>query len=375
LIYFMIENRDRELWSRLLVASALHDWGISSIIGSQRVLAPNLESLPVGCVVFKGENKAMRGWMETAKRAGHNIAVMDEEGLAVRCPVHFRKDILRCLPVDVTYVANEWQAEHAINGKWTGNPRLDLLKRPEIYGEPDRSGYLLVNTNTSGANPRGGDIKAYHAMCVSAGVFDSREQFIAHIEHDWTCIRKVREFIEAYDGEVVIRPHPGENPDPWLNLYRGNPRVHVAVTGNHVQWMRGARCVLHTGCTTALEAAHMGVPSVSLLVGDHDDAVFATNYPPFPSTADIGEALDLVEAAEVPSVGSDGEAHKRIATDLVPRAGESRAVELAYTAVSGVDPYFLSKAKMGLTDLRDFCGKWGLDLPIRQIGDSVFQAG
>jgi len=28
-----------------------------------------------------------------------------------------------------------------------------------------------------------------------------------------------------------------------------------------------------------------------------------------------------------------------------------------------------------LTDLRDFCGKWGLDLPIRQIGDSVFQAG
>lgn len=375
MIYFMIENRDRELWSRILVASELYGEGISSVIGSQRVLAPNIETLPKGCVVFKGENKAMRGWMGAAKNAGHGIAVMDEEGLAVRCPVHFRSDILPGLPVDVTYVANKWQAEHAINGKWTGNPRLDLLKKPEIYGEPERGGYLLVNTNTSGANPRGGDIKAYHAMCMSAGVFDTREQFIAHIEHDWACVRKIREFIEAYDGDVVIRPHPGENPDPWLNLYRGNPRVRVAMTGNHIQWMRGATCILHTGCTTALEAACMGIPSVSLLVGDHDDTVFATNYPPFPSTGDISEAVHLVAAATVPSVDSDGEAHRRIAADLVSRAGENHAVELTYTNVAGVDPYFMAKAKMGLSDLREFAGKWGLDLPIREIGDSVFQVG
>jgi len=373
LIYFMVENRDRELWSRLLVAAALHEQGISSVIGSQRVLGPNLEFLPKGCVVFKGANKAMRGWMTAAK--DHNIAVMDEEGLAVRCPVHFRSDICPGLPVDVTYVANEWQAEHAINGKWTGNPRLDLLKKPEIYGEPERGGYLLVNTNTGGANPRGGDIKQYYAMCVSAGVYDNREDFIAHIEHDWASIRKIREFIEAYDGDVVIRPHPGENPDPWLNLYRGNPRVHVAVTGNHVQWMRGAKCVLHTGCTTALEAACIGVPAVSLLVGDHDDTVFATNYPPFASTGDISEALHMVATAEVAKVANDGLAHRRIAEDLVGRAEANSVVELRYTAIAGVDPYFVAKAKMGLNDLKGFCGKWGLDLPLREIGESTFQVG
>lgn len=371
----MVENRDRELWSRLLVAGALHERGISSVIGSQRVLAPNLDTLPTGCVVFKGENKAMGGWMGLAKSAGHAIAVMDEEGLAIRCPAHFRKDICPGLPVDVTYVANEWQAEHAINGKWTGNPRLDLLKKPEVYGEPERGGYLLVNTNSSGANPREGSIKNYYAMCLSAGVFDDREGFIAHLEHDWACVRKIREFIAAYDGDVVIRPHPGESPDPWLNLYRDNPKVRVATRGNHIQWIRGARCVLHTGCTTALEAACLDIPSVSLLVGDHDDSVFTTNHDPFASTGDISEALHMVATAQAANVDSDGLAHRRIAEDLAPRAGARSEIELTYTAVSGVDPYFVAKAKMGLTDLRDFCGKWGLDLPLREIGDSVFQVG
>ena len=83
----------------------------------------------------------------------------------------------------------------------------------------------------------------------------------------------------------------------------------------------------------------------------------------------------MVATAQAANVDSDGLAHRRIAEDLAPRAGARSEIELTYTAVSGVDPYFVAKAKMGLTDLRDFCGKWGLDLPLREIGDSVFQVG
>ena len=396
----MIENRDRELWSRLLIAAALHEAGVSSVVGSQRLMGPNLEDLPQGCVVFKGMNKAQRAGVERAKRSGHVTAAIDEEGLNICDPAHYRRDIAANIGIHISFVSQKWQEDHAPGGMLTGNPRLDLLHRPEVFGEPalwrkkgeERGDYVLINTNSGGGNPKIGSIREYHGMCESIGYFEDREDFLDHIRHDWANIRNIRAFIEAYiescDGYILLRPHPSENPDPWFDLYRGHPRVSVTPDGSHVQMIKGAKCLVHTGCTTAIEAAHVGVPSVSILAGDYDDEVFASNHEPFSSTGDIFKAVSMVmDAPPVGSrisgedrkvflqeFGSDGIAHRRIAERLAPLSGQKEAVTLKHTEAHG-EEYFKAKGRFDGSDIKAFCGKWGLDLPHRQIGESVYQLG
>lgn len=156
----------------------------------------------------------------------------------------------------------------------TGCPRFDLyaprwrevLLDTVADGAPARP-RILVNTNFSIVNPR----------------FTSSEENIAvyHAELGWS-----RERLATYTGiereaiaatidlarliavrfpacTVVVRPHPHESPEPYRAALAGVPNVELNVDGPVQPQIFRAAAVVQRSCTTAIEAALAGVPTLS----------------------------------------------------------------------------------------------------------------
>jgi hypothetical protein len=62
---------------------------------------------------------------------------------------------------------------------------------------------------------------------------------------------------------LVVRPHPSEGHEAWDAAAAGCGNVVVAFEGSVVPWLVGARALIHNGCTTAVEAAVLGTPSLA----------------------------------------------------------------------------------------------------------------
>ena len=69
---------------------------------------------------------------------------------------------------------------------------------------------------------------------------------------------------EAFpEQHIVLRPHPSENHEPWLAIKERHPNLQVINEGSVVPWLLAASVLVANGCTTLIEAAVLGLPSVN----------------------------------------------------------------------------------------------------------------
>ena len=54
--------------------------------------------------------------------------------------------------------------------------------------------------------------------------------------------------------DIVLRPHPAEDPKVWQTYLQNIPNVHVIREGSISAWVKNAFVIMHNGCTTAIEA-------------------------------------------------------------------------------------------------------------------------
>ena len=59
---------------------------------------------------------------------------------------------------------------------------------------------------------------------------------------------------------VIVRPHPSEECTTWRRELNGFSNIHVCREGNVINWILGSRAVIHSGCTTGIEAFVAEVP-------------------------------------------------------------------------------------------------------------------
>jgi surface carbohydrate biosynthesis protein len=291
-----VENQVRELDPKLLLACVAVRRGFTCIVGSHRKIDLGIASLPKSvylCKSFTARNLAMFRIMH---RLGHRIVSWDEEAL-----VHLPADMYfarRLSPASLRYVsrlfawgddnARLWRRYPQMPGDKpihiTGNPRGDLL-RPElraVYAEDAarlRRTYgdiILVNTNFNHVNAFAPQQNLFRpprregekAPTGKAATGMSREFAEALRRHKQTLFDHFKAIIPALDAAfpnctVVVRPHPTENPDVYHRIAARCRRVRVINEGNVVPWLIASRVLLHNGCTTAVEAYGLGVPTVS----------------------------------------------------------------------------------------------------------------
>ncbi len=291
-----VENQVRELDPKLLLACIAARRGFVSIIGSHREIDFRIAAFPRGLYLNKSMTERNLKMFQIMRRIGHAILTWDEEAL-----IHLPPDIYysrRLSPVAIRHVSHlfAWGEENA--DLWrrypefpedlpihvTGNPRNDML-RPELhafYAEEvraihDRYGdYLLVNTNFNHVNAFFPAQNLFKPVAHpgetpqfgKAGVGMTRPFAEALRDQKQAVFRAFQALIPVLASAfprlaIIVRPHPTEGQAAYQRLAAGNPRIHVTNEGNVVPWLRGAKALIHNGCTTGVEAFVMRIPAFS----------------------------------------------------------------------------------------------------------------
>ncbi len=292
-----VENQVRELEAKLLLALLASRRGFTSIIGSRLEIDFRIASFPRSIYLSKSMTARSLKMFRIMTMLGHNVAAWDEEAL-----IHPPEDVYfsrRMSPESIKYVSElfAWGEENArlwrrypylpedIKIYLTGNPRGDML-RPELRGifseeagklKKKHGHFLLINTNFSFVNPffieqgllrpdrTDPDGKPAYGRAATGMKRDFVERLYRHKAEVFESFKEmIPELVRAFPYlNIIIRPHPVENPDVYHKIANECPGIKVINKGNVIPWLLAAVAVIHNGCTTGVEAYMLEVPAVS----------------------------------------------------------------------------------------------------------------
>lgn len=289
-----VENQVRELDPKLLLACAAAERGFQVFLGSRTRVDFRIASFPRGLYLSKGMTPKSAKMFRIMRALGHAIAALDEEGLVYHSADEYYARRVSDATLEQITTLFAWGDESAdllrshrgFPGTTlcvTGNPRIDLLRpelRPYFGAEVERirerlGPFILLNTNFSKVNayfprmnllvppPSSGATPELGA----AGIGLPRDFAEGLAAHKRALFDHFREMIPALheafpEHQIVVRPHPSENRDPWKLAAKDLERVHVIHEGNVIPWLAASRALIHNGCTTGIEAFLLETPAL-----------------------------------------------------------------------------------------------------------------
>lgn len=287
-LYLPIEIVERELDAKLLLALEALDRGYTVFIGQYQVLPDIAMKIGRGgFYLYKAmtDYRARKLFLPLRER-GIASGALDEEGLIFPSLDYYARTRVgegESLPV-LTRVftwgdvqANFLSERYGLDSSKlmsSGNPRFDLLRPPYsgIYAEraseiADQFGdFVLVNTNFGPGNysPKFG--MSYHEHMRFFGRVSTAEEEKYYAERTkyfgdlfLTYVDMVRALAkEIFPTKVIVRPHPVEDHERWRRLVLDTPNVQVVFSGSAIDWIVASKCLIHTGCTTGVEAFVLG---------------------------------------------------------------------------------------------------------------------
>ncbi|MBM86359.1 MAG: hypothetical protein CMM47_10105 [Rhodospirillaceae bacterium] len=293
IVYMPVEVKERELAARVLMARALAERGIASVIGFGEAVTRGAAFWSAGIYLIKGLNAVQKRTATRIRAHGHWLIALDEEAFGVADSNYMAKDIdPEIAPlVDLVFGQGEIQRTTLVEKRGfvpekvlvTGNPRADLFRTPlreEVEARATKirtriGRFVLVNTNTGAVNSSWGSEDRYRGILAEIGWFDPRDpEGVAlvdeHLRHDRENFQAVIALLRTLaskdpDIPVIVRPHPTERAETWQELVRDLPSVQIVHDTEPTAWLVAADLVVVTGCTTGLEAFMLGTPVLSMI--------------------------------------------------------------------------------------------------------------
>ncbi|MBG78875.1 MAG: hypothetical protein CL570_07615 [Alphaproteobacteria bacterium] len=327
-LIFPLEIVERELNGKLLICNEAIKNGWNCIIGTEQEIVKSLEFLPTGLFFLKSALHHEVPYIKNLQKKGNKVVCLDEEGLVqnnIEYLVSARSTPETIKALDACLFWGSVQKEAYKNAypdytekfHVTSNPRIDIWdkeKYHEIYQETitdihDRFGeYFIIPTSFGSYNHAMGkdgamDIyKAGHFITKdSVAFFESYEEYAKNIYYGFVDI--IDPLSKKFPNtNIIVRPHPSENRDPWDELAKNYSNVHVVFEGSVTPWLIGAKAILHCGSTTAVEAHLQGKPVISYCRG-FNDPEYALEVPSkvsinVTSDKDVLDLLDKVNNGE-----------------------------------------------------------------------------
>lgn len=301
LLLLPVENQVREMDAKLLFASLAAEEGYTTIIGWKQLIDRRIGRFPPSVYFAKSITQRNTKMLRIKRKIGHFVIAWDEEAV-----VHYPQDIYyarrigeEALTLVDLLVAWGEDNKALLLGhpacrpdavRVFGNPRADLL-RPEMrelwapraqklnraYGD-----FILVNTNFGSVNgymdtlnlmrqevPGGAWIPGRGALGMppdyAQGLFSYRSQVFHHFQ------KLLPKLAQAFpDRKIILRPHPAEDHKFWRTLLAGHSNIEIIAEGNVIPWLIASDCLVHNGCTTAIEGFLLGTRIVSFVPEDDD---------------------------------------------------------------------------------------------------------
>lgn len=282
-VAFVVDHPARDLGGLVLTAATLAQDGVVCHLVPLNLVQGQLWALAPDLVVL---NYARPGNAQLARQllgAGIRVAVLDTEGAAWEdCdaygellwtdPALLGALSVACMwgPTLARYLVTKGllTAGQAIV---TGCPRFDFY-HPRWHqvvteGRSAARPSLLINTNFSFSNPRfASTARNWEQMERELGLSADRLAALQEAETDALhgMITLAQRLAHDFpDCEVILRPHPFEDPAPYRAGCADGHRVTVDGSGPVQVRLLQARAVIQRSCSTAAEAAMAGVPTLS----------------------------------------------------------------------------------------------------------------
>lgn len=293
ILYIPIEIKARELEAKCLLAlAALHD-GFTVVIGRKWVLSAGYyRDLPPGIVLFKTLNGLDANEMAAAAtHGGHLIAAIDEEAFgrnANRRATELNIDPSALRIADNIYVQSQKHLDSYASQVpeqrdamiVSGNVKADLFKIKRTTGTPKRnvtgSRNILFCTMSGNINPMGRSFYRTVEQTLALGANGAFRNMVADLsqlmkESALFEIDMLGQFSAAVKvvasafpaADIVVRPHPIEDPALWQDRFSGLLNVRVETGGSLPDWLRWANAMVYiSGCASGVEAALQGTPAI-----------------------------------------------------------------------------------------------------------------
>jgi len=128
--------------------------------------------------------------------------------------------------------------------------------------------FVLVNTNFAEVNHFHPKLSEFKKAMAKEGTDEASRFDIGMGQHKLALFNHFREMLPLLcesvgSFNVVVRPHPTESHVIWNDLAARYDNLHVANDGNIIPWLIAAKALVANGCTTQVEAAVLGTPTVN----------------------------------------------------------------------------------------------------------------
>lgn len=305
-IGLVLDNPKRELGGHLLVAEELANAGHEVYIVPMYQQGLDVPLLRLDAIVMNYARPNNRELLAAYRKLGVHVFVLDTEGgvlseQGANAPDKWAKSMRETGLIDFVddylfWGPNVCRAFCRDSGKnparlhLTGNPRFDLCAdRWRPFLQYPLEDYVLVNTNFSAINPllnRSGQQEL--ETLVAAGW---ERNYIRPLLDDLTAA--FEQYLDTLlwlarrnpNIMFIVRPHPFERDTRYKEALGACPNVVVDGSGNVLNVIAHARCVLHLNCGTAAEACLMGKLPVSMEFLNTERLL---RHTPLPSRVSLG---------------------------------------------------------------------------------------
>ncbi|WNL27661.1 hypothetical protein QUR76_08645 [Arcobacter cryaerophilus gv. pseudocryaerophilus] len=352
-LYLPIESKVREFDAKILIALEALQNDYIVIIGSKSMMR-YMKFLPKGILFYKDSSAPMEQRFKNFKKIGHKIIVHDEEGFVQMnwddyCKTRINFDTLKYVDKYLCWGNEQFkaieQAKININKNLSmvkvGHPRIDLLRNPIRNYNFDKSingKMILINTKLGEYNHQKGetawiDIMKNHNMIQSESFLKLKMEQVSYkkslMEYYINLINSISG--KYKDCKIILRPHPVENVDKWKELTRDLSNVIVTNEKPIGYWIHQSDLVIHTGCTTALEAFIMDKPVITFK--PIDDKRFEVPLPDSISLKATNEEQCVELISKLMNNDYDYDTYKKNGNEILCKNIESLKGEFAYKKI------------------------------------------
>jgi surface carbohydrate biosynthesis protein len=279
----------REFDARLLHGVIALNRGWRVIVGSKALINRAIWKLPRGVYLCQTMTHKRRTMLKLLRRLGFVCVGWDEEGF-----IYLDRDVylMRRISLDTlkhldSVIAWGRQGAEDVGHRSRtigleplplGNPRFDLARRElhALYADEvaairaQHGRFVLINTNFPSLNPIVSlhDQKPRITSSKHPPSEKELQRFARFQEHRRALLSGFLEGLPQLarklpDIRFVMRAHPGENEEVWKSAFAGLSNVSVIREGSSVPWLIAADALIHNGCTTAVEAAVIGLTPIA----------------------------------------------------------------------------------------------------------------
>ncbi len=280
------EIKKRELDANLLLSSDLIKKGYVVYIGNKQRINSNLNFFPQSIFLLKSLGPRNFNYLKKVKSLGHKITCLDVEGVNYLEKIKLKNrasnenlnliDYFFCwgkkMQNDMSVLFPNFKKKFVL----TGHPRIEILKEKNINFYKQEAAEIKKKFN---------NFLLFTTFFPTYNFFDqskSREEIrklfgndtkigkrlqLHHKKNFYNFTKLIQILQKNFSNlKFIIRPHPVEDKNYWINKFKKYQNVQVVVDSQSTcAWIMASDLLISCNCTTQIESFFMNRMSINYM--------------------------------------------------------------------------------------------------------------